>query len=140
MLNRLSVFVARITKLPEQFIRFLFVGCLNTAFSYSLYAFCVFIGFHYALAVFCSTAIGICFSFKTFGKLVFDNPDNRLIFKFLLVYAFGYLLNVGILRVLTGIGLENLYIDGIISSGLVACVSFFLNKFFVFKKKALQKN
>lgn len=108
---------------------------MNTAFAYGLYALFIFLGCHYALAVFLSTVIGICFSFKTLGAFVFANPDNRLIFKFFAVYGPCYLVNVGILRLLTAAGMKNLYAAGLVSSFLAAMVSFFLNKFIVFKKK-----
>lgn len=127
--------LARLTRVPEEFIRFLMIGALNTAFAYGMYALFIFLGFHYALAVFLSTAIGICFSFKTLGTFVFNNPANRLIFKFFTVYSGCYLLNVGILRTLTVAGMKNLYLAGLISSFLVAMVSFFLNKFVVFVRK-----
>lgn len=135
MFQRVCNFTARLTGLPEQFIRFLIIGAGNTAFAYGLYALFIFLGAHYALAVFLSTAIGICFSFKTLGAFVFDNPDNRLIFKFFAVYAVCYVINVGILRLLTAAGMKNLYAAGLISSFLVAMISFFLNKFVVFKRK-----
>lgn len=126
--------LARLTHLPEQFIRFLIIGSLNTAFAYGLYALFIFIGLHYSLAVLCSTIIGTLFSFKTFGNWVFFNPDNRRILRFAAVYGGCYVLNVGILKTLTLAGVSNLYLAGLISSFLVAMVSFFLNKFFVFKR------
>lgn len=135
MFSRFCGFVSRLTRLPQQFIRFLVIGALNTAFAYGLYALFIALGCHYALAVLLSTVIGTFFSFKTFGHFVFANPDNRLVFKFFAVYALCYALNVGILRLLTGAGMENLYLAGLISSALVAMVSFFLNKFVVFKKR-----
>ena len=134
MFQKFCIFISRLTKIPEQFIRFLIIGSINTGFAYGLYALFVFMGCHYAVAVFLSTVIGICFSFKTLGTLVFDNPDNRLILKFFSVYAICYFVNVGILKLLTGLGLENLYVAGLISSFLVALVSFFLNKFVVFRR------
>ena len=69
------------------------------------------------------------------GTMVFDNPDNMLIFKFIAVYALCYFLNIGILRVLTLVGVTNLYVAGLTSSLLVALVSFSLNKWVVFRKK-----
>ena len=57
-----------------------------------------------------------------------------MILKFFSVYAICYFVNVGILKLLTGLGLENLYVAGLISSFLVALVSFFLNKFVVFRR------
>ena len=135
MFQKFCIFISKLTKIPEQFIRFLIIGSINTGFAYGLYALFVFLGCHYALAVFLSTVIGICFSFKTLGSFVFDNPDNRLIFKFFSVYVICYFGNVGILKILTGLGMQNLYMAGLISSFLVALVSFFLNKFVVFRKK-----
>lgn len=135
MFEKFCKLISRLTAIPEQFIRFLIIGAMNTAFAYGLYALFIFLGCHYTLAVFLSTVIGICFSFKTLGAFVFNNPDNRLIFKFFAVYGVCYLVNVGILRLLTAAGMENLYAAGLISSFLVAMVSFFLNKFIVFKKK-----
>ena len=135
IMSRFFNFLHMLTGLPEEFIRFLCVGAVNTAFAYGLYAGFIFIGFHYALAVFFSTAIGILFSFKTLGKWVFFNTDNRRLWRFFAVYAGGYLLNVGILRLLTLIGLKNLYFAGLISSFAVALASFFLNKYMVFTQK-----
>lgn len=135
LLQQVSRGVARFTRVPEQFIRFLIIGGVNTVFAYSMYALAIFVGFHYTLAALAQTVLGTLFSFKTMGHLVFDNPDNKLIFKFLAVYILCYFLNIGILRVLTQLGLENLYVAGLLSSGLVALVSFCLNKWVVFRKK-----
>lgn len=127
--------IAAIVHLPEQLIRFLIIGCVNTAFAYGIYALSIFLGAHYTLAVLLSTVIGTCFSFKTMGTMVFGNPDNKLIFKFIAVYTLCYFLNIGILRLLTLLGLTNLYIAGLTSSLLVALISFCLNKWVVFRKK-----
>ena len=122
--------------MPQQFIRFLIIGGVNTVFAYSVYAVSIFIGLHYTLAALAQTVLGTLFSFKTMGCLVFDNPDNKLIFKFIAVYAGCYFLNIGLLRLLTQFVLSNLYLAGLISSGLVALASFCLNKWVVFYKKA----
>ena len=135
LFQKFCCWVARIVHLPEQFIRFLIIGGVNTVFAYSIYALSIFLGAHYTLAVLLSTVIGTCFSFKTMGTMVFDNPDNMLIFKFIAVYALCYFLNIGILRVLTLVGVTNLYVAGLTSSLLVALVSFSLNKWVVFRKK-----
>lgn len=134
MFALLSKNLAAFTKIPEQLIRFLIIGTINTAIAYGLYAVFIFIGFHYTTAVFFSTAIGVCVSFKTFGKWVFFQTDNRRIFRFLAVYTVGYFLNVGILKLCTAGGLFNLYLAGFISSIAVAGFSFAANKYFVFKR------
>ena len=125
--------ISRWTHIPQQLIRFVLIGCLNTVFAYSVYALFIFLGLHYTLAVLLSTIIGICFSFKTLGKFVFNKSDNHLIFKFFAVYGLCYFLNIGLLRLFTLCGLHNLYIAGLLSSGLVAMVSFCLNKWVVFR-------
>ena len=127
--------IANLVHVPEQIIRFLIIGGVNTLFAYSIYALAIFLGAHYTLAVLLSTVIGTCFSFKTMGTMVFDNPDNWLIFKFVAVYTLCYFLNIGVLRLLTLAGLHNLYIAGITSMLLVSAVSFCLNKWVVFRKK-----
>lgn len=133
LFSKFCAYLSQWTHLPQQLIRFVLIGCVNAVFAYSVYCLFIFVGFHYTLAVFLSTVIGICFSFKTMGRFVFNNTDNKLIFKFFAVYGLCYFLNIGILRLLTGSGLHNLYLAGLISSGLVAAVSFCLNKWVVFK-------
>jgi len=129
-------FISRLTHVPQQFIRFLIIGGLNTLFAYCIYALAICVGLHYTLAALAQTVLGTLFSFKTMGCLVFDNAENKLIFKFIAVYTLCYFLNIGFLRVLTQMGLSNLYIAGFISSALVALISFCLNKWVVFRKKA----
>ena len=133
--QQFCAFVSRLTHIPQQFIRFLIIGGVNTLFAYFIYVVAIFIGLHYTLAALLQTVLGTLFSFKTMGCLVFDNPDNKLIFKFVAVYTGCYFLNISLLRLLTQFVLSNLYIAGLISSGLVAIVSFCLNKWLVFRKK-----
>lgn len=127
--------VSSLTHIPEQVIRFGVIGCLNTAFAYTVFASFIFIGLHYTLATLLSTIIGTFFSFKTFGTLVFDNPDNRLVFKFIVLYGFCYFLSITIQYLLVQYVCSNKYINGFISMLLVAAVSFCLNKWLVFRKK-----
>lgn len=122
-------------KIDKKFIRFLFVGVLNTLFGYSIYALFIFIGLHYSLAVFFSTILGILFNFKTIGILVFKNNDNSLIFRFFGVYAINYILNVSALTLLKFSGSDNMYINGLIVVFPLALLSFILNKKFVFVKR-----
>ena len=80
MQNKLSL------KVDILFIKFLAVGVLNTLFGYGIFALLLFIGLHYAVASILATICGVLFNFKTTGTLVFNNNDNRLIFKFISVY------------------------------------------------------
>lgn len=117
-----------------QVYKFIFVGILNTIFGYSLFAFFIYLGLHYPIAVLLSTILGVLFNFKTIGRLVFDSNDNGLIFRFILVYAITYLLNIFFLWLLKKLGSENMYIDGFALLIPLAAVSFLLNKFFVFRR------
>lgn len=117
----------------SRFIRFLLVGVLNTIFGYTVFAFCLFLGLHYALAILIATIIGTLFNFKTTGKLVFNNTDNKLLIKFIGVYVVVYAVNAGLLKFFNTFEI-NMYISGGIVIPIVAILSFALNRQFVFKE------
>lgn len=125
--------IARITRLPEQFVTFLFVGVLNTLVGYLFYAFFVFLGFNYIWAPFFATVCGVLFNFQTIGRIVFKNKDNSLIGKFFAVYAVVYVCNVLGLKGFEVAGLTNMYISGAILVLPLALLGYLLNKKFVFK-------
>ena len=117
-----------------RFIRFLFVGFINTLFSLTIYWILIFVGLHYSLAVFISNMLGVLFNYKTTGKLVFENSSNRLLIKFFAVYLFTYGLSVGSLKLLFLV-----HVDKYLAAALIALpmagISFLLMKKFVFKNK-----
>lgn len=84
--------------LENRFFRFLLVGGLNTAFGYGVFALFVVAGLHYAAAALLSTVLGILFNFRTTGGLVFRNRDDRLLLRFVLVYAITYVVGVSALK------------------------------------------
>lgn len=117
-----------------KFIKFLFVGGLNTAFGYGVFALFLFLKIHYSLALFLSTVLGILFNFKTTGVIVFKNNNNGLIFRFFAAYGVIYGLNLLGLKVFDFIHF-NLYGAGFILIFPMAVVSFILMKRFVFINK-----
>lgn len=119
-------------KIDWLFVKFIFVGVLNTAFGYLAYALLLFLGLHYTLAVVLSTIAGVLFNFKTTGTIVFKNNNNKLIFKFVAVYAITTTLGIIILRMAELAGI-NLYLAGLVSTGICAIITFLLNKNWVFK-------
>ena len=119
-------------KIDWLFVKFIFVGVLNTAFGYLAYALLLFLGLHYTLAVVLSTIAGVLFNFKTTGTIVFKNNNNKLIFKFVAVYAITTTLGIIILRMAELAGI-NLYLAGFVSTGICAIIAFLLNKNWVFK-------
>ena len=119
-------------KIDWIFIKFILVGILNTAFGYLAFALLLFLGLHYTLSVILSTIAGVLFNFKTTGTLVFKNHNNKLIFKFVAVYAITATLGIIILRI-AELAHINLYFAGLVSTGVCAIISFLLNKNWVFK-------
>lgn len=119
--------------LSQKFIRFLLVGALNTLFGYGLWALLLYIGLHYTIASAIGTVAGILFNFKTTGCLVFENKNNRLLLKFLMVYGLIYLLNISLLYGFELLNI-NLYLAGLIILLPQAFLSYTLMRCFVFKE------
>lgn len=125
--------ISRFTRLPEQFVTFLFVGVLNTLVGYLLYVFFVWVGCNYIFAPLFSTILGVLFNFKTIGVVVFKSHNNRLLGKFFGVYGMVYVCNVLGLKCLDKVGVTNMYIAGAILVLPLALLGFCLNKKWVFK-------
>lgn len=117
----------------QQFFIFILVGILNTFFGYCCYAFFIFLGLSYPLALAYSTILGVLFNFKTTGKLVFKNSNNRLIFKFVSVYLCTYFFNMTLIGFLTRLSFD-LYLAGFIAVFPSAILGFILNKTLVFRR------
>jgi len=123
----------------HKFARFLLVGAINTLFGYFLYGSLILIGINYKLAALLATIIGVLFNFQTTGRLVFGSKNNKLIFRFVLVYVVTFLLNVELLRIVDAIdiGIEQktkMLIAGAILLLPMAVISFVLMKLFVFRE------
>ena len=116
------------------FLRFACVGTLNTIFGYSMFTMFIMTGLHYQFAVILGTIISILFNFKTIGHLVFKNPSNRLVLKFLLVYLFIAVLNIMLLDIELKMKI-NIYMAGAILLVPLGMLSFILNKTIVFRKR-----
>ncbi len=121
-------------RIDSQFIRFIFVGVLNTAFGYGVYCLGIWIGLSYWWATLVANVLGVLFNFKTIGVLVFENPNNRLFFRFVLCYVLAYFINVGIIKLFTQFTSLNQYISGFIAIVITALFSFFFQKLIVFRK------
>jgi len=120
--------------IKKQIFSYILVGILNTFFGYSIYALLIFSGLSYIYSILISTIAGIIFNFKTISKFVFGSSDNSLIKKFILVYVFGLIMNIFLIKLFNFFNL-NFYIAGFLSIIAVAVISFVLMKFFVFKNK-----
>ena len=121
----------------NRFIRFLFIGGVNTLFGYCVYSLLIVFGLHYSISLFIATAIGVLFNFKTTGIFVFKNKDNWLIIRFIAVYAVVYCVNVLAISGLKKVG-ANEYTAGAIMLLPVAVLSYLLNSLFVFRKSRIE--
>lgn len=122
-----------------QFIKFILVGILNTIFGYGLWALLIYIGLHYALAVVLSTILSVLFNFKTTGYLVFKNKDNKLLWKFVHIYILTTCLSILGLKCAT-IANINLYLAGFFLTGIMAIISFLMQKYYVFRRNNYEEN
>jgi putative flippase GtrA len=113
---------------------FLIVGGVNTAFSYAVYAVLLLAGLNYAIANFGALVAGILFGFKTTGTFVFQNPDNRLVGRFVVCWVLIYLLNVMIIRKMIEAGVDK-YVAGALPIPAIAAVSYAAQKYFVFRPR-----
>ena len=123
----------------NKFIRFIFIGGINTVFGLGVYCLMIWIGFSYIWATLISQILGVLFNFMTTGTLVFENSDKKLIFKFVFSYVLTYFINVGINRVLQLVFGLNEYFSGIIAIIVSALISFLILKFFVYNDKSRKK-
>jgi putative flippase GtrA len=117
--------------LKRRLVRFLLVGGINTAFSYTVYATFLLFGLGYALANLLALIASILFSFKTQGTLVFNNTAHRLIFRFSICWLFIYLCNIAFIREMLTLGLDA-YTAGALAIPPVIVLSYLLQKYFVF--------
>lgn len=123
-----------LSHIKNKFIRFIFVGVLNTLFGYGVYCLMILLGCSYIWATLVSQVLGVLFNFITTGNLVFENNDKRLIFKFILSYIITYFINIGVNKVLQ-VWLDcNQYVSGFGAILVSALSSFFILKLFVYRK------
>jgi putative flippase GtrA len=113
-------------------IRFMIVGFLNTTFSYCIYAFFLFTGLNYAISNLLALISGIFFSFRTQGVFVFKNSSKYLFGRFVVAWVIIYFFNIFFIWQLIELGL-NSYTSGALAIIPVATLSYFFQKFFVFR-------
>ncbi|MFZ4729610.1 MAG: GtrA family protein [Pseudanabaena sp.] len=118
----------------SKFVKFLFVGVINTLFGYTIFTLLIFFRLDYRFALLIATICGVLFNFKTIGTLVFETKSNRLIVRFFAVYLLTYLLNIGSLQITNSLGINVLVAQATLLLPL-AIISYFLNKRFVFNGK-----
>lgn len=122
-------------RIDRKFMKFLFVGALNTAFGYFVYSVFVALNFSHNIALTVQYILGVFWNFKTTGTIVFKNNDNSRIMRFFLSYVFTYSINLVCLNLLVGSGVGKYAAQAIMVLPM-AVLSFLIFKTFVFKTKS----
>lgn len=130
--------LSKTNEIKSQIFRFICVGILNTMVGYGLYAFFLSVHIHYFLALFFATCLGVIFNFVTIGKIVFKRKNLRKFFKFSLMYIILYFFGLILINLFNKLNM-NLYFSGFFSIILLSILSFFGNKFIIFKNKKIKK-
>jgi putative flippase GtrA len=115
------------------FVRYVVVGLFNTLAGYLLYVLFLLLGFEYKLANLFALIVGICISFKTQGKFVFQNPDNTLIFKYIACWALIYFVNIFFIGQFIALGFSQ-YAAGALATPIAVLLSFGIQKYLIFRK------
>ncbi len=125
-------------KLPDK-LRFIFIGGVNAAISYMIFALAIWIigQAHYQVCVILQWTISSVFSYFNQKFFVFCTQGNYLkeYLKCCSTWAVSYLLNVVILEALVRFAVKNVYLSQFISIFLVSVVTYVLFKYFAFKVK-----
>jgi putative flippase GtrA len=126
--------VAPLSNLWREWIRYLLVGGLNTAFSYGVYAVGIYLGTGYALASAASMIAGVLFNYRTTGGLVFRRSAGASLPRFVGCYLAVYVFSVILLAQMDAFGIDP-YLSGILVAIPAAVLSYLLLKFLVFRGK-----
>ena len=121
--------------LDARLLRFIAVGIVNTSFSYGVYAGLLYVGIPYAFANLGSLVLGICFSFMTQSRLVFNNRDNRLFGRYVFFWGCIWVLNILLIKAFMHLGL-NAYWAGAVAMVPVVITSYLVQKILVFARRA----
>jgi putative flippase GtrA len=114
-----------------EWLRFVAVGCLNTAVGYGLYALCIWLGAGYVAAAFLSMVGGVLFNYRTTGALVFSGRKGSLA-RFAGCYGLVLAFSVAVLGHLDRQGFDP-YVAGLIAGVPAAALSFLLLRIFAFR-------
>jgi putative flippase GtrA len=120
----------------KQFVSFLLVGLFNTGFGYCIIFFFMYaIKFSPEISNVLGYAIALAGSYVLNRKFTFESNKKRTgeIFKFLVVFSIAYSANFAFLVFLIHIVNFNKGLSKILAGVLYVGVSFFMNKYYVFK-------
>lgn len=126
----LPVWINRLARF--RFARFIVVGIANTLACYAVYATFLLVGVNFVLSSLMAMVFGIAMSFFLQGKYVFYNCSGLLIFRFLVVAASNYVVNILLIHSLRNLGV-NPFLGGFFALPLGSVFSYLGSRYFVFR-------
>ncbi len=121
-----------------KFIKFIFVGILNTIFSYFIFVVIFYFTNNKELTLSLSFVIAIIFNYLMMSKYVFsDKKAFGKLLKFFLVYIVLYIVNIIHLKVCVDIYDFNVYFAQFLTLLYLPLLSFYLNNKYVFIHKGV---
>jgi len=116
----------------HEIVRFLFVGMVNTAIGYLLFAIFYFFIQIKIYALLFAYLVGILVNYKTYSDLVFRIRDKRIFINFILIYIAIFIFNNLILELLTEVLTIDVYIAQFTAICVITPILYILNKKYVF--------
>lgn len=120
-------------------IRFAFIGGLLTGLVSGIYIVLVsYFGLHHSISILAATVIASCFGYFLHSFFTFrgygnrDKPVDRF-FRSISTNLFGYLINAAAVYIMIDIGKLPVWSPVIIFTFFTPLISFFFNKYWVFK-------
>lgn len=122
--------------MSKRFIKFIFVGLINTIVGYGSYSILLMFRVHYLFANTLSTVIGVLNSYLLNKKVTFNdvNTNVKTPFKFVGVYVVSYFIGTLNLFLLVKKYNINSYIAGFINLFITTLVSWFGHRYFSFRE------
>lgn len=118
-------------KHDHRIVRFFLSGVVNSLFSFAVYSFFIFIGLDPSIAVTLSMFIGVFFNYRTIKTFVFSDAHGSRLKPFVLCYALILGISIVLLNILDFYEM-NRYLAGLIVSIPMACLSYILQRKYVF--------
>ena len=115
-------------KTRKEFIKFAFIGVLNTSVFYLLYLLFLLL-FHYIAAYVCAYGIAIGFSYLMNSRFTFEAPlsiKKALIFP--VVYLVQFLVGLVVIRLCVDVLMFSPKISGLLAKGIVFPITFILSR------------
>ena len=116
----------------QEFIKFLFIGGVNTLFGYTIYVLFIIIGLNISLSLGLATLMGAFFNYLTTGKFVFNNSGFKKIILFIPAYFIIYIINLIALKFMLYLGFSPI-IAQFLMLVPISIFSFLLIKYGVFQ-------